>query len=96
MSFTLNLPKGEPVDIYIVCRAKHLYYIIVTADSIETGILGDYSFSDFALCCRRNSFARENVEVYIVEDCALVEGAACYAVELSPKISEVVNEISNS
>ena len=96
MSFTLNLPNGEPVDIYIVCRAKHLYYIIVTADSIEAGVLGDYSFSDFALCCSRNSFARNSVEVYMVDDFALVDGAACYAVELSSKISEVVNEVSSN
>lgn len=98
MDYSLNLRTQEPCDIFLVVRdrlklpGKVLLAIVVESRTAYSEVLDqNVGFEDLTLSCAKHKFSHQKLMVTVVEDFALVDGAACYESELSPVAKEVMD-----
>lgn len=90
---TLKLKTDEPCDIYIigdsesqnvtavVCESKNVYkQLLQTGEPTE----------DFTLVCSKHSFPHQALAITLVDDFALIDGAACYKASIPSHVKEVL------
>lgn len=94
MTYKITLPTDEPCDIYLAAKQQVLYCVVATSTSVWKNVLGAYeSSAEFVLGCSKHSFAHDTLEVYAIDDFALIDGSACYTVEPNDKIRRAFNEL---
>ena len=96
MTFTLELRSMEPCDVYIVARDEMLLALVAESQCVYAKVLGSPEGLNFTVVCRKHEFTHKTLEVKVVDDLVLVDGAACYSVLLNDYNEEViVSELSS-
>ena len=90
--YKVSLRSDEPCDIYIVQSGGVLSCVVVESTIAYAEKLDSISDSEeFILVCSKHRFAHRELAVTLVDDFALIDGAACFEANLDERLKEVLD-----